>query len=107
MPEYDNTNSGVLFRNDKGNNPKRPDYRGSGNWNGAEFNISGWVKESRKDGSRFLSLKFEPKKAIETPPKTPKQEFDDEIPFAFAIAAPLAGLIASALAAAASSGMLA
>lgn len=104
MPEYDNTNSGVLFRNDKGNNPKRPDYRGSGNWNGAEFNISGWVKESRKDGSRFLSLKFEPKKAIET---IPKQEFDDEIPFAFAIAAPLAGLIASALAAAASSGMLA
>ena len=55
MPEYDNTNRGVLFKNDKGNNPKRPDYRGSANWNGAEFNISGWVKESKKDGSKFLS----------------------------------------------------
>ena len=54
MPEYDNTNRGVLFKNDKGNNPKRPDYRGSANWNGAEFNISGWVKESKKDGSKFL-----------------------------------------------------
>ena len=78
MPEYDNTNTAVLFRNDKGNNPKRPDYRGSANWNGAEFNISGWVKEAKKDGSRFLSLKFEPKKAIET---RPKPEFDDAIPF--------------------------
>ena len=81
--DYDNTNTGVLFKNYKGNNPKRPDYRGSANWNGAEFNISGWVKESKKDGSKFLSLKFEPKKAIETRPKPPKQEFNDDadIPF--------------------------
>ena len=77
--EYDNTNSGVLFKNDKGNNPKRPDYRGSANWNGAEFDISGWINESKKDGKKFLKLKFEPKKAIETPPK---QEFqDDDIPW--------------------------
>jgi uncharacterized protein (DUF736 family) len=77
--DYDNTNSGVLFKNDKGNNPKRPDYRGSANWNGAEFDISGWINESKKDGKKFLKLKFEPKKAIETPLK---QEFqDDDIPW--------------------------
>ena len=39
----------------------------------------------------------------------PKQrdEFDDDIPFAFAAAAPLAGLMAAAIAAASSTGMLA
>lgn len=85
MPEYDNSNSAVLFRNDKGNNPKRPDYRGSGNWNGQEFNISGWVKEARRDGSKFLSLRFEPKGEMpqrQKPPQPPA-DFDDDkdIPF--------------------------
>jgi uncharacterized protein (DUF736 family) len=76
---YDNTNSGVLFKNDKGDNPKRPDYRGSANWNGAEFDISGWVNESKKDGKKFLKLKFEPKKAA--PPKATRAPVMDETPF--------------------------
>ena len=29
MAEYDNNLSGVLFKNDKGDNEKRPDYKGS------------------------------------------------------------------------------
>ena len=29
MPEYDRELTGVLFRNDKGDNDKRPDYRGT------------------------------------------------------------------------------
>jgi len=29
VKEYDNNNRGVLFKNDKGDNDKRPDYRGS------------------------------------------------------------------------------
>jgi len=78
--EYDNTNTGVLFKNDKGNNPKRPDYRGSGNWQGQEFNISAWLKESKKDGSKFFSFKFEEKQV--KPKGTPAQDFqDDDIPF--------------------------
>jgi uncharacterized protein (DUF736 family) len=81
--DYDNTNSGVLFENDKGNNPKRPDYRGTGNWQGQEFNISAWIKESKKDGSKFFSFRFEDKQPAK--PKgnpTPSQEFqDDDIPF--------------------------
>ena len=109
MTEYDNTNSGVLFKNDKGDNPKRPDYRGTGNWQGQEFNISAWIKESKKDGSKFFSFRFEDKQPAK--PKgnpTPPQEFqDDEIPFAFVIAAPFVGLMTAALAAATSSGMLA
>jgi uncharacterized protein (DUF736 family) len=81
---YDNTNSGVLFRNDKGDNPKRPDYRGSANWNGAEFDISGWVNESKKDGKKFLKLKFEPKKAAPKATRAPvmdESDPNDDIPF--------------------------
>ena len=81
--EYDNTNTGVLFKNDKGNNPKRPDYRGSGNWQGQEFNISAWLKESKKDGSKFFSFKFEEKQAKpKANPFAPTVDFqDDDIPF--------------------------
>jgi uncharacterized protein (DUF736 family) len=81
---YDNTNSGVLFKNDKGDNPKRPDYRGSANWNGAEFDISGWVNESKKDGKKFLKLKFEPKKAAPKAIRAPvmdESDPNDDIPF--------------------------
>ena len=77
--EYDNTNRGVLFKNDQGGNPKRPQYRGSLNVGGADYNISAWIKESRKDGSKFMSLSVEPKK--ESKPKAPVQDFvDDELP---------------------------
>ena len=89
MTDYDNTNRGVLFKNDQGDNPKRPQYRGSLNVNGAEYNISAWIKESRKDGSKFMSLSVEPKKGAK--PAAPKNqltednwattEFNDKIPF--------------------------
>ena len=60
--KYDN--SGVLFKNDKGDNPKRPDYRGSIAVVGVDYNISGWIRESKKTGDKFLSLKVEPKTAF-------------------------------------------
>lgn len=59
MPEYDNTNSGAMFINDKGDNPKRPDRKGSLNVEGVDYWISGWVRE--KDGKSYLSLKVERK----------------------------------------------
>ena len=89
MTEYDNTNRGVLFKNNQGDNPKRPQYRGSLNVNGAEYNISAWIKESRKDGSKFMSLSIEPKRDKPAAPK-PKQltednwateELNDDMPF--------------------------
>ena len=66
---YDNTNSGVLFKNDKGNNPKRPDYRGSLNVGGTDYNISGWIRKSKKTGDSFMSLKIEAKKDFSGPKK--------------------------------------
>lgn len=76
---YDNNNSGVLFRNDKGGNEKRPDYRGSATIDGKELNVSGWIKASQKTGDKFLSLRFEPKQAA--PPKATRAPVMDETPF--------------------------
>ena len=56
MPEPKD-NSGVLFRNDKGDNPKRPDYRGSALIGGTEYWISGWVNTPKEGGDKYLSLK--------------------------------------------------
>jgi hypothetical protein len=59
--EYDNTNRGLLSKNDKGDNPNRPDYKGSMNIEGREYWLSAWIKE-RKDGSgKFLSINAEAK----------------------------------------------
>jgi uncharacterized protein (DUF736 family) len=54
---YDNTNSGALFINDKGDNPSRPDYTGTINVNGKDMRLAGWKKQS-KAGKNFLSLKI-------------------------------------------------
>ena len=81
MSEYYNTNGGVLFKNDKNGNPKRPQYRGSINVAGTDYNISAWIKESRKDGSKFMSLSVEPKKDAKPKVQVPVQDFvDDELP---------------------------
>ena len=45
MAEYDKTNTFTLNKNDNGDNPKRPDYRGKLNVDGIEFTLSGWVRE--------------------------------------------------------------
>ena len=69
--KYDN--SGVLFKNDKGDNPKRPDYRGSIAVAGVDYNISGWIRESKKSGDKFLSLKVEAKDAYKTRTAGPRK----------------------------------
>lgn len=58
---YDPNMKGVLFKNDKDGNEKRPDYRGSCVINNVDMNISAWIKTSKKSGDRYMSLKFEAK----------------------------------------------
>lgn len=60
MSDFDNTNRGALFRNDKQGNEKWPDYTGSLNVNGEEFWISAWLRESKK-GQKYMSLSVESK----------------------------------------------
>lgn len=59
--QYDNTNRGALFRNDKQGNEKRPDYRGSLNVDGVEFKLSAWIRDKKDGSGKFMSLSIEPK----------------------------------------------
>ena len=52
---YDNTNTGILFLNDQGDNPKRPNYKGKIDIDGVEHPIAGWIRQS-KNGVEFISL---------------------------------------------------
>lgn len=61
MPEYDNTNRGVLFKNDRKESDKHPDYRGSINVDGVEFWLAAWIKPGQK--GKFMSLSIKPKEA--------------------------------------------
>ncbi len=66
---YDPNMRGVLFKNDQKGNAKAPQYRGSCVIDNVDLNISAWIKESKKSGDKFMSLKFESKR-----PAPPKQK---------------------------------
>jgi hypothetical protein len=83
MADFDNTNRGALFRNDKGDNAKRPDYTGKLNVGGVDYKLSAWLREGAK--GKFLSLSVQPVEEQRPAPKaTPKPavpEFDDDLAF--------------------------
>ena len=61
---YDNTNTAVIFKNNKKENEKHPDYRGTINVDGKELEISLWIKEGK--AGKFFSGKIkEPFKKME------------------------------------------
>lgn len=56
MSQYDNTNRGVLFKNEGDKKRERgPDYSGSLNVDGVEFFLDAWIKEAQS-GRKFMSL---------------------------------------------------
>ncbi len=59
MAEYDNNLTGVLFKNDKGDNEKRPDYKGSAEIEGVQYWVSAWIRDGAK--GKFMSMKYERK----------------------------------------------
>lgn len=65
MADYDNTNTFALFKNDKGDNPKRPDYTGTINVDGIEFQLSAWIREGKK--GKFMSGTVQPKRDARQP----------------------------------------
>ena len=86
MAQYDDTNTGVLFKNKEKHTDRHPDYRGTINADGKTYWISGWIKtagpSAKNPGSKFMSL------ALTQQEERPKQEpspgstdFEDDVPF--------------------------
>lgn len=82
--EYDSTNRGSLFKNDRKDDAKFPDYKGSINVDGTDYWLSAWIKVS-KDGNKFMSLSVKNKNAdasLQPKKKVKQEEFDDsDLPF--------------------------
>lgn len=80
MAEFDSTNRGTLFKNDKKTEEKHPDMSGSINIEGVEYWISGWKKQS-KAGTGFISLsvraKEQTRQSSQPTKKAKTQDFDD------------------------------
>ena len=76
---FDNSNSGVLFRNDNKQSDKHADYRGEVNAAGVDYWLNGYVRTSKK-GVKFIAFKLKPKQQ-EAATAPAKPEFNDEISF--------------------------
>lgn len=82
MADFDNTNRGALFINDKKEpGDKKPDRTGSLNVDGVEYFIDGWLRKSQA-GATFLSLSVKRKekqaaKPAQKPVQRPSSGFDD------------------------------
>lgn len=87
--QYDSNLTGVLFKNEKDGNEKRPDYKGSAEIEGVQYWVSAWIRDGAK--GKFMSMKYEAKEkqqatpARQQPSPQPAPDFDsldDGIPFA-------------------------
>jgi uncharacterized protein (DUF736 family) len=78
--EFDNTNRGVLFKNDKQGVETRPDYNGKININGVEHWLASWVKTSQK-GTPFMSLSIGDPVEQKAPAAPPAPDLDEDVPF--------------------------
>lgn len=86
MSDFDNTNRGALFKNNRKEKDTHPDYNGTINVGGVDYYLNAWLKESKKDGKKFFSLSVK-EKGVNAPPREPARaqdnptDFSDEIPF--------------------------
>jgi hypothetical protein len=80
--DYDNTNSGVLFKNET-DNEKAPMYKGKINVDGKEYELAAWLREAKSGKGKFLSLKVqEPRKSTKPAAKSDYfEDVQDDVPF--------------------------
>jgi hypothetical protein len=74
MADYDNNLSGVLFKNDKGDNEKRPDYKGSAEIEGVQYWVSAWIRDTAQSTAA-------PASAPKPVASAGYGDIDSEIPF--------------------------
>ena len=94
MPEYDDTNRGAMFKNDRKETDRHPDMKGTLNVEGREYWVSAW-KQTSKAGKGYVSLSIQPKDDQPAPkraggqdrnaPRPQREDLepltDDDIPF--------------------------
>lgn len=90
MPEYDNRNTGTLFKNERKASDEHADYTGT--WideNNVEYWFSARIKTSSKTGKKFFSVRRGKRKDGQEQSQFGRPvnlkvgpSIDDEIPFA-------------------------
>lgn len=88
MTQYDDTNRGALFKNDRKESDNHPDYKGKINIEGVDYWLSAWIKTD-KNGAKYMSLSPQRKDQGQQQQKPQQQQrapagagsFDDDIPF--------------------------
>ena len=88
MSNYDNTNRGSIWPNDKKQSDTHPDFTGSLNVDGVEYWVSAWKrKPGASPNAPSLSFSVKPKEERQSQGqsyedgKAQDQDFDDDIPF--------------------------
>lgn len=84
MSEYDNTNRGSIWRNDRKETDKHPDFTGSLNVEGVEYWVSAWKrKEGASEKAPALSFTVKPKDEQRKPqkPRPIQEDMNDSIPW--------------------------
>ncbi len=81
-PEFDNSITGVLFKNNKKRSGKKdPDMKGSfTDSEGNEYWLSAWGKDHKKYG-RYLSISATLKEAVEEEEEEEDDNGSDDLPF--------------------------
>lgn len=86
--EYDNTNTGLLSKNERKESETHSDYKGSINVEGKEYWLDAFIKEGREgtkmEGKKYLRLKLRPKDgqpAAKPAPQKRRPVDEEEIPF--------------------------
>lgn len=92
---YDNTNSGMMARNENRKTDKHPEFSGSINVEGVDYWLSAWVNEGKPggkmEGKKYFSIKLNPKEQRNAAPAphaprpsyraTSGDDYSDDIPF--------------------------
>ena len=84
---FDNDMKGAMFPNDKGDNDKRPDFRGDVTIGGVKYSLSAWNNTAKNTGKPYISLAVS--EYVERQPQQGQQQQQqqqtatvvDEIPF--------------------------
>jgi single-stranded DNA-binding protein len=80
---YDNTNTGLLAKNQRKEQDNHPDYTGSINVDGVDYWLSAWIKTGKEggklEGQKFFSLSLRPKDGQQAP-QPQRQQYQQQRP---------------------------